>query len=45
MPEMDGVQAAQNIRLLKPDSKIIVITGKNEKAVLQDSDGNGAINF
>jgi YesN/AraC family two-component response regulator len=41
MPQMDGVQAAQKIRALKPDSKIIVITGKNEKEVLEDSVENG----
>jgi YesN/AraC family two-component response regulator len=41
MPQMDGVQAAKNIRLLKPAAKIIIITGKNEKSILQDSDGNG----
>ncbi|HXE98260.1 MAG TPA: response regulator [Dongiaceae bacterium] len=41
MPQMGGVQAAQAIRSIKPDSKIVAITGKNEKSVLQDSVGNG----
>jgi YesN/AraC family two-component response regulator len=41
MPEMDGVQTAQIIRSIKPDSKIIVITGKNEKTILQGLVENG----
>jgi YesN/AraC family two-component response regulator len=40
MPHMDGVQTAQKIRSIKPDSKIIVITGKNENSVMQGLNGN-----
>ena len=40
MPHMDGVQTAQKIRSIKPDSKIIVITGKNENLVMQGLNGN-----
>lgn len=45
MSEMCGVQMAENIRALKPETKIIVITGKscefgeNEKFNLHGSDG------
>ena len=41
MPQMDGVQMVQNIQLIKPDSKIIVISGKNEKSIMQGLVGNG----
>lgn len=36
MPEMDGMQMADNIRAIKPDTKFIVITGKSEKFLQQD---------
>ena len=29
MPEMDGVQMAEKMRLLRPETKIIVITGRD----------------
>jgi YesN/AraC family two-component response regulator len=41
MPQMNGVQTAEKIRSIKPDSKIIVITGQSEKSVLQGLVGNG----
>jgi YesN/AraC family two-component response regulator len=37
MPEMGGVQMADKIRAIKPDTKFIVITGDSGKLVLQDS--------
>jgi CheY-like chemotaxis protein len=50
MSEMCGVQMAENIRALKPDTKIIAITGrsgtssKNGKFMLRNSEGK-AIEF
>lgn len=37
MPEMGGVQMADKIRAIKPDTKFIVITSGTGKLVLQDS--------
>ncbi|HTP64621.1 MAG TPA: response regulator [Geobacteraceae bacterium] len=37
MPEMGGVQMASKIRVIKPDTKFIVLTGTIEKNDLQDS--------
>ena len=37
MPEMDGVQTAEKIRSIRPDAKIIVITGRNRELIVQDS--------
>jgi len=41
MPEMNGIQMANEIRAIKPDTRFIVITGDTGKLVLQDSIGNG----
>ena len=41
MPEMCGVQMAAEIRTIKPDTKLILITGDTGKLVLQDSIGKG----
>lgn len=37
MAEMCGVQMATAIRALKPDTRIIAVTGKSEKSFLQNS--------
>ena len=37
MPEMGGVQMADKIRALKPDTKIIVLSGDQSRFVPQDS--------
>lgn len=37
MPEMNGMQLAGNIRKIKPDTKIIALTGSVKEHVLQDS--------
>jgi YesN/AraC family two-component response regulator len=37
MPEMDGVQMAEKIRSLRPETKIIVITGRNAELMPQVS--------
>lgn len=37
MPEMNGVQMAEKIRAIKPDTKFIVITGDAGKLILEDS--------
>lgn len=45
MSEMCGVQMAENIRAIKPETKIIAITGKsgetgvNGKSIIRNSDG------
>jgi CheY-like chemotaxis protein len=36
MPHMDGREMAGKIRAIKPDTKLIVITGDNEKLELKD---------
>lgn len=41
MPELNGVQMADKIRVIKPDVKFIVLTGNSGKLVLQDSDEKG----
>jgi YesN/AraC family two-component response regulator len=41
MPEMNGVQMADKIRAIKPETKLIVITGDTGKLVLEDSIKNG----
>ena len=41
MPEMGGVQMAERILAIKPDTKFIVLTGDFARLVLQDSAGNG----
>jgi len=37
MPEMGGVQMADKIRAIKPDTKFIILTGDPGKSVHQDS--------
>ena len=37
MPEMNGVQMANELRAIKPTTKIIVLTGDCKKHLLQDS--------
>ncbi len=37
MPEMSGVQMADKIRAIKPDTKFIVLSGDTERLILQDS--------
>jgi CheY-like chemotaxis protein len=41
MPEMNGRQMAGNIRAIKPDTKLIVITGDKEMVEKKDFAGNG----
>jgi YesN/AraC family two-component response regulator len=41
MPEMSGVELADKIRAIKPDTRFIVITGDTGKLVLQDSVNKG----
>lgn len=41
MPQMSGIQTTQKIRSIKQDAKFIVITGNNEKTILQSLVGNG----
>jgi YesN/AraC family two-component response regulator len=37
MPEMDGIQMAKRIRAVRPETKIIIITGDAGRLVLNDS--------
>jgi len=37
MPEMDGVQMVENIGAIQPDTRFIIITGKSDKSLLQDT--------
>ncbi|MFZ3044656.1 MAG: response regulator [Desulfatirhabdiaceae bacterium] len=41
MPDMGGVQMAEQIHAIKPDTKFIVLTGDSEKHKLEDSIENG----
>src|SRR5690242_19905631 len=41
MPDMSGVEMAHKIRAIKPDSKIIVLTGDTGKLALEASIGGG----
>ena len=41
MPDMGGVQMAEQIYEIKPDTKFIVLTGDSEKLTRKDSSGNG----
>jgi YesN/AraC family two-component response regulator len=41
MPEMGGVQMADKIRAIKPDTKFIIITGKSGEIFRQDSNQKG----
>jgi YesN/AraC family two-component response regulator len=43
MPEMNGMQMADKIRAIKPDTKFIVLTGDTGKISLEKSVGNGFI--
>jgi len=36
MPEMDGRQMAENIRAIKPETKIIIVTGDSERLEQMD---------
>lgn len=38
MPEMNGVQLADEIRTINPDTKLIALTGNTGKLLLHDSD-------
>jgi YesN/AraC family two-component response regulator len=40
MPEMSGLQMAEKIRAIKPDTKFIFITGDTEKIAMEVSSGN-----
>ena len=40
MPDMGGLQMAEEIHAIKPDTKFIVLTGDSEKLTLKDSAGN-----
>lgn len=40
MPEMGGVQMAENIRGLKPDTKFVILTGNSSKIGRQDASEN-----
>lgn len=41
MPEMGGVQMADRIRAIKPETKIVVLTADTGKATLEDAVGEG----
>lgn len=41
MPEMSGLELAEIVRQIKPETKIIVITADTGKAALEDSIGEG----
>lgn len=41
MPEMDGVQMAEKIRSIRPDARIIAITGRNRDLIVRDSIARG----
>lgn len=43
MPEISGEQMAEKIRVLKPDTKFIIITGNTRKLSLESSAENGFI--
>ena len=43
MPEMCGAQMVDKIRAIKPDTKIIVITGKSEKPLQQNFTQEGVV--
>ena len=43
MPDMDGVETAEIIRSIRPDAKIIVITGRNRDLLVQDSVKKGVV--
>jgi YesN/AraC family two-component response regulator len=40
MPDMGGLQMAEHIHAIKPDTKFIVLTGDSENLTLKDSAGN-----
>lgn len=44
MPEMNGVQLIAEIRAIKPDVQIIVLTGDTENALLEASIGSEFVN-
>ena len=41
MPEMNGIQMAENIRAIKPDTKLIAVTGSVGELVVQEAAKNG----
>jgi YesN/AraC family two-component response regulator len=41
MPEMDGIQMAGEIRAIKPDTRLIVVTADTGKAFLEKAAGEG----
>jgi len=40
MPEMDGRQMATNIRAIRPDTRLVVLTGDKERLALTGSGGD-----
>ncbi len=45
MPRVDGVQALAQIRALKPDTPIVMLTSISEEAVVEDCVTKGASSF
>ncbi len=45
MPEMDGIEAVRQIRALKPDAKIIMVSAMGQQSMVIDAIQAGARDF
>ena len=42
LPKLNGIEAARQIRLVLPDSKLMFLTGNNDPEVAREALGTGA---
>ena len=45
LPKLNGIEAARQIRLVSPDSKILFLTGDHDPAVAREALGTGATGY
>jgi DNA-binding NarL/FixJ family response regulator len=45
LPQMNGIDAARQIRLVSPDSKILFLTGNDDPEVAREALGTGATGY
>ena len=45
LPKLNGIEAARQIRLVSPDSKLMFLTGNNDPEVAREALGTGATGY
>ena len=45
LPQLNGIEAARQIRLVSPDSKLMFLTGNNDPEVAREALGTGATGY